>query len=59
MRCWRCWGKLSDFALELTGGHARDYDNSPEHKDLKKMIGMLVEAYLQETRTRFYAGGST
>ena len=33
--------------------------NSPEHEDLKKMIGMLVEAYLQETRTRFHAGGST
>lgn len=32
---------------------------SPEHEDLKKMIGMLVEAYLQETRTRFHAGGST
>lgn len=33
--------------------------NSPEHEDLKKMIGMLVEAYLQETQTRFHAGGST
>lgn len=33
--------------------------NSPEHEDLKKMIGMLVEAYLQETRTRFHAGCST
>ncbi|MBE9079395.1 Uma2 family endonuclease [Romeria aff. gracilis LEGE 07310] len=33
--------------------------NSPEHEDLKKMVGMLVEAYLQETRTRFHAGGST
>ena len=33
--------------------------NSPEHEDLKKMIGMLVEAYLQETCTRFHAGGST
>jgi Uma2 family endonuclease len=33
--------------------------NPPEHEDLKKMIGMLVEAYLQETRTRFHAGGST
>ena len=29
--------------------------NSSEHEDLKKMIGMLVEAYLQETRTRFHA----
>ncbi|OLP19385.1 hypothetical protein BST81_06475 [Leptolyngbya sp. 'hensonii'] len=33
--------------------------NSPEHEALKKMIGMLVEAYLQETRTWFHAGGST
>ncbi|NET51410.1 MAG: Uma2 family endonuclease [Merismopedia sp. SIO2A8] len=33
--------------------------NSPEHEELKKMIGMLIEAYLQETRTRFHAGGST
>ena len=33
--------------------------NSSEHEDLKKTIGMLIEAYLQETRTRFHAGGST
>ncbi|MGK7887970.1 MAG: Uma2 family endonuclease [Leptolyngbyaceae cyanobacterium] len=33
--------------------------NSPEHEDLKKVIGMLLEAYLQETRTWFHAGGST
>lgn len=33
--------------------------NSSKHEDLKKMIGMLVEAYLQETRTRFHVGGST
>ncbi|NEP58911.1 MAG: Uma2 family endonuclease [Symploca sp. SIO2G7] len=33
--------------------------NSPEHEELKKVIGMLIEAYLQETRTRFHAGGST
>jgi Uma2 family endonuclease len=26
---------------------------SPEHEELKKMIGMLLEAYFQETRTRF------
>ena len=32
--------------------------NSPEHENLKKMIAMLMEAYLQETRTRFHAGGS-
>lgn len=31
---------------------------SPEHQELKKMIGMLMEAYFQETRTRFHAIGS-
>jgi Uma2 family endonuclease len=32
--------------------------NSPEHEELKKVIGMLLEAYFQETRTRFHALGS-
>lgn len=32
--------------------------NSPLHEKLKKIIGMLIEAYLQETRTRFFAIGS-
>lgn len=31
---------------------------SPEHEELKKIIGMLMEAYFQETRTRFHAIGS-
>jgi Uma2 family endonuclease len=31
---------------------------SPEHEELKKVIGMLLEAYFQETRTRFHALGS-
>ncbi|UIE36166.1 Uma2 family endonuclease [Leptodesmis sichuanensis] len=31
---------------------------SPEHEELKKVIGMLLEAYFQETRTRFHAFGS-
>lgn len=31
---------------------------SPEHEEPKKMIGMLLEAYFQETRTRFRAIGS-
>ncbi len=31
---------------------------SPEHEELKKTIGMLMEAYFQETRTRFHAVGS-
>ena len=33
--------------------------NSPEHEAFKKMIAMLIEAYLQEKGIRFYAGGST
>jgi len=31
---------------------------SPLHEELKKIIGMLMEAYFQETRTRFHAIGS-
>jgi Uma2 family endonuclease len=31
---------------------------SPEHEELKKIIGMLLEAYFQKTRTRFHALGS-
>lgn len=32
--------------------------NSPLHEKLKKIIGMLIEAYFLETRTRFSAIGS-
>lgn len=32
--------------------------NSPLHEELKTLIGMLIEAYFQETRTRFHAIGS-
>ena len=32
--------------------------NSPLHEELKKMIALLMEAYFQETRTRFHAIGS-
>jgi len=31
---------------------------SAEHEELKKMIGMLLEAYFQEARIRFHAIGS-
>lgn len=31
---------------------------SPEHEELKTTIGMLLEAYFQETRTRFHGIGS-
>lgn len=31
---------------------------SPEHEEIKTTIGMLMEAYFQETRTRFHGIGS-
>ena len=31
---------------------------SPLHEEIKKIIGMLIEAYFQETRTRFHAIGA-
>jgi Uma2 family endonuclease len=31
---------------------------SPEHEELKKMIAMLMEAFFQETQTRFHGIGS-
>lgn len=45
--------------LSYLEGDLEIMTNSPEHEDLKKMIGMLLEAYFQATRTRFHAGGST
>ncbi|MEO0536333.1 MAG: Uma2 family endonuclease [Cyanobacteria bacterium P01_A01_bin.123] len=45
--------------LSYLDGTLEIMTNSPEHEDLKKMIGMLIETYLQETRQRFHAGGST
>ncbi|MEO1348541.1 MAG: Uma2 family endonuclease [Cyanobacteria bacterium J06635_15] len=45
--------------LSYLGGTLEIMTNFPEHEDLKKMIGMLIETYLQETRQRFHAGGST
>ncbi|MEL6359205.1 MAG: Uma2 family endonuclease [Bacteroidota bacterium] len=50
---------FSTLRLSYLEGELEIMTNSPEHEDLKKMIGMLVEAYLQETRQRFHAGGST
>ncbi len=32
--------------------------NSPEHEKIKTTIGLLIEAYFQETRTRFVGMGS-
>ena len=31
---------------------------SPEHEEIKTTLGMLMEAYFQETRTRFHCIGS-
>lgn len=31
---------------------------SPEHEELKKTIGLLIEAYMREKNIRFYAKGS-
>ncbi|XQQ06753.1 MAG: Uma2 family endonuclease [Leptolyngbya sp. IPPAS B-1204] len=31
---------------------------SPEHEEIKTTIGLLIEAYFQETRTRFHGMGS-
>ncbi|NJK99505.1 MAG: Uma2 family endonuclease [Spirulinaceae cyanobacterium SM2_1_0] len=45
--------------LSYLAGVLEIMTNSPEHEELKKVIGMLLEAYFQETRTRFHAGGST
>lgn len=45
--------------LSYLEGRLEIMTNSPEHEELKTIIGMLIEAYLQDTRTRFHAGGST
>jgi Uma2 family endonuclease len=52
-------GNFPTLRMSYIEGTLEIMTNSPEHEDLKKTIGMLVEAYLQETRTRFHAGGST
>jgi len=44
--------------LNYLEGSLEIMTTSPEHEELKKVIGMLLEAYFQETRTRFHALGS-
>ncbi|MGB3295072.1 MAG: Uma2 family endonuclease [Phormidesmis sp.] len=44
--------------MSYLGGTLEIMTNSPLHEKLKKIVGMLVEAYLLETRTRFLAIGS-
>lgn len=53
---------IDDFpALRLSylEGSLEIMTNSPLHEELKTIIGMLMEAYFQETRTRFHGMGST
>ncbi|XZN90893.1 MAG: Uma2 family endonuclease [Microcoleus sp.] len=44
--------------LSYLEGMLEIMSTSPLHEELKKMIGMLMEAYFQDTRTRFHAIGS-
>lgn len=44
--------------MSYLGGTLEIMTNSPLHEKLKKIVGMLIEAYLLETRTRFLAIGS-
>jgi len=44
--------------LSYLAGTLEIMTTSRLHEELKKMIGMLMEAYLQESRTRFHAIGS-
>lgn len=44
--------------LSYLAGTLEIMTNSPLHEELKKMIGMLMEAYFQESGIRFHAIGS-
>ena len=44
--------------LSYLSGTLEIMTNSPLHEELKTIIGMLIEAYFQETRTRFHGIGS-
>jgi Uma2 family endonuclease len=49
---------FSNLRLSYLEGTLEIKTTSSEHEELKKIIGMLLEAYFQETRTRFHALGS-
>jgi len=51
--------EFPNLRLNYLEGTLEIMTNSPEHEELKKVIGMLLEAYFQETGTRFHALGST
>lgn len=44
--------------LSYLAGTLEIMTNSPLHEELKTMLGLLIEAYFQETRTRFHGIGS-
>ena len=44
--------------LSYLAGTMEIMTTSPEHEELKTMIALLIEAYFQETRTRFHGIGS-
>lgn len=44
--------------LSYLGGTLEIMSTSPEYEEIKTTIGMLMEAYFQETRTRFHGIGS-
>lgn len=44
--------------LSYLNGTLKIMTTSPFHEELKKIIGMLIEACFQETRTRFHGIGS-
>lgn len=44
--------------LSYLEGTLEIMSTSPAHEEIKTMIGMLMEAYFQETRTRFHGIGS-
>jgi Uma2 family endonuclease len=49
---------FSNLRLSYLEGTLEIMTSSPEHEELKTIIGMLLEAYFQETRTRFHGMGS-
>ena len=51
-------GDFPALRLSYLCGTLEIMTNSPLHEELKTLIGMLIEAYFQETRTRFHGIGS-
>jgi Uma2 family endonuclease len=49
-------GERPNLRISYLEGALEMMTTSPEHEALKKIIAMLLEAYFQETRTRFQFG---